>query len=314
MIIEYRKNAGKMLRVARKELGWSQEKFAAVAIVSDQTIKNAEAGKPITCTTHKKLVDTINRARAISVPPVASLVLPYLPMAPEALASSPASTAPTPSELDNPCLAAIHEALREYAPSHDPKKLRLGDIRSPAELHDLWSMDNVAYGDASITFEHFQELWNAFPLGLRVLFFENTIIGAIGIWPLSGSWARALKAARVRERELPGRTMRAFRQKPARYWYISGIVRRSELTGGRTIKPLLSKGINSWLNTAKIRYPCELFALASAPAGHALLERFGFFQVQKADAMPDGYPLYGLAVNSRAEFVQLLKERNLDLD
>jgi len=49
-------------------------------------------------------------------------------------------------------------------------------------------------------------------------------MGAIGIWPLSCSCAGLLKAARLKESEITGRQMRVFKDAPARYWYVSGIV------------------------------------------------------------------------------------------
>jgi hypothetical protein len=72
--------------------------------------------------------------------------------------------------LDNPCLAAIREALRHFCADDDHQQLRVGPVRSPAELEDLWAIDKAAYEEASITYERFDEWWASFPLGLRPCF------------------------------------------------------------------------------------------------------------------------------------------------
>jgi hypothetical protein len=45
-----------------------------------------------------------------------------------------------------------------------------------------------------------------------------------------------------------------------------------------------------------------------------LLEGFNFFKLQNAKAMPDNAPLFGLKVQTKEEFLSLLRGRGLDLD
>ena len=215
--------------------------------------------------------------------------------------------------LDNPCLAAIRDALRNFC-ADDHQQLRVGPVRSPAELEDLWAIDSAAYGEASITYEKFQDWWSSFPLGLRALFFRNRIMGAIGLWPLSHRCTRLLKSAQLKESQLIGRTMRSYLDGPARSWYVSGIVLRPQLIGSRAIRVLLSQGIGSWLKSPNIEFPCELLALAYSAQGQALLEGFNFFRIQNGAAMPDHVPLFGLELDTREQFVSLLKGKGLDLE
>jgi hypothetical protein len=184
--------------------------------------------------------------------------------------------------LDNPAFAAINDAIRHFCQDGVHEHLRVGHIRSCAELHDLWAIDREAYGEASITYEKFEDWWRSFASGLRAIFFRNRVMGAIGIWPLSSSCAGLLKAARLKESEITGRQMRVFRDVAARYWYVSGIVLRPELIGGRAIRILLSHGVGSWLSSANIQFPSELLALAYSKKGEALLDGFNFFKVQNA--------------------------------
>ena len=193
-------------------------------------------------------------------------------------------------------------------------QLRIGPIRSAAELKDLWGIDKAAYGQASLTYEQFADWWSSFPLGLWTLFSTNRIAGAIGIWPLSVSCADLLKSGRLKESDLTGRMMRPFTTRTARCWYVSGVVLLPELEGSRAIRLLFSRGIGSWLRRTRIAFPCELLALASSSEGERLLEGFEFFKIQNATAMPDHVPLFGLRLGTREQLVSLLKGRGLELD
>jgi hypothetical protein len=216
--------------------------------------------------------------------------------------------------LDNPCLAAIREALRNFCVDDDHQQLRVGPVRSPAELEDLWAIDSAAYGEASITYEKFRDWWSSFPLGLRALFFRNRVMGAIGIWPLSNRCSRLLKSAQLKESQLIGRTMRSYLDSPARFWYVSGIVLRPQLIGSRAIRVLLSQGMGSWLKSPNMEFPGELLALAYSAQGQALLEGFNFFRIQNAASMPDQVPLFGLELENREQLVSLLKGKGLDVE
>ena len=108
--------------------------------------------------------------------------------------------------------------------------------------------------------------------------------------------------------------MRSYLDSPARFWYVSGIVLRPQLIGSRAIRVLLSQGMGSWLNSPNIAFPCELLALAYSAQGQALLEGFNFFRIQNGAAMPDHVPLFGLELDTREQFVSLLKGKGLDVE
>jgi hypothetical protein len=73
--------------------------------------------------------------------------------------------------LDNPALAAMREAIRNFCDDGTHQHLHVGHVRSLGELEDLWAIDSKAYGEASITYERFKDWWLSFPLGLHALFF-----------------------------------------------------------------------------------------------------------------------------------------------
>jgi hypothetical protein len=228
-----------------------------------------------------------------------------------------ASEAPNPEDLsppvlDNPAFIAIREAVRNFCQDGLHEHLRVRYVRSTAELEDLWEIDNAAYGEASISYEKFQDWWFSYPSGLHALFFRTRVMGAIGIWPLSAHCAELFTHGRIKESQLYGQAMRPFMNSPTKFWYISGIVLRSELRGGRAIKILLSRGIGRWLACARIDFPCELLALAYSEQGRALLEGFDFFKLQNARAMPDGVPLFALQVSDKNQLLTSLNSRGVD--
>jgi hypothetical protein len=61
------------------------------------------------------------------------------------------------------------------------------------------------------------------------------------------------------------------------------------------------------LTSGIVEFPCEVLALANS-------EGFNFFKLQKAKAMPDNVPLFGLKVQTKEEFLSLLRGRGLGLD
>jgi hypothetical protein len=230
-------------------------------------------------------------------------------------APAPDQTQPgtSPGVLDNRAFIAIREAVRNFCQDGVHEHLHVRHIQSTAELEDLWEIDNAAYGQASITYEKFKNWWLSFPSGLYALFFRTRVMGAIGIWPLSGRCAELFASGELKESEINGRTMRTFLHSAGQFWYISGIVLRSELRGGRAITILLSQCIGSWLATAHVRFPCQLLALAYSEQGESLLEGFDFFKLRNAKTMPDGVPLFALKVSARDKLLSSLKSRGLDL-
>jgi hypothetical protein len=231
---------------------------------------------------------------------------------PSAAEAAPTQRAASPTGLDNPAFIAIREAVRNFCQDGIHEHLHVRYVRSTAELEDLWEIDNAAYGEASITYEKFQDWWFSYPSGLHALFFRTRVMGAIGIWPLSARSAELFTTGRLKESQLNGRAMRPFINDSTQFWYISGIVLRSELRGGRAIKILLSRGIGCWLARAHIHFPCDLLALAYSEQGQALLEGFDFFKLQNAKAMPDGVPLFALKVSDREQLLSSLNSKGVD--
>ena len=197
--------------------------------------------------------------------------------------------------------------------SQDRAKFVVRAVANPAELEQLWMLDRAAYAQASITYEQFLGWWNAFPPGLKALFSDSKVMGAIGIWPLSDQWATRFKNGQTREAELPPEMLRAFQNSAAKAWYCSGIVLKPELRKSPAIQCLLTRALKQWLEDGHTEYPLELLALAYSDSGEALLKRSGFLRLQNASCMADGFPLYGVQLPSKMESLRVFNRTPVKL-
>jgi hypothetical protein len=92
------------------------------------------------------------------------------------------------------------------------------------------------------------------------------------------------------------------------------LVLEPKIAGSSAIRALFFQGFRSWLTSGNVEFPCEFLALANSAEAETLLEGFNFFKLQNAKAMPDNVPLFGLKVQTKEEFLSLLRGRGLDLD
>jgi transcriptional regulator with XRE-family HTH domain len=300
------------MRGARERIGWSQEELSERSGMSLNCVKKVESARRVKSATFLTIVSALKQGLATTHPSLPSLEISYpqKPVRGRGQIQSATETHLAPAMLP-PYLSAVRSALRHVADATEKSEIRLGQIRSPAELRKLWAIDNVAYGSANITFEHFQSLWRAFPAGLKVLFDGNEIIGALGIWPVTPDWAERLKNTELKEAQLDSAMVKQAGQIRARQWYITGIVLRQELIGSHGIRILLGKGLRSWVECSRIDYPCEILALAYSAEGEALLRRFSFYCVQEKETMPDQCALYQLDLEVRDDTETFLRRRGL---
>lgn len=192
-------------------------------------------------------------------------------------------------------------------PELGESRLHTGGIMNEAQLRELFEIDLVAYGDASISFPLFRGWWQAFPRGLSVVFEGAKIVAALGIWPLSLATAALWKTGELHESELDPRDMWPFQQRPASSWYVSGIVVGPNAPR-RALQTLLDDGWLTWQRAVLIEFPCELLALASSGPGRLVLERSSFRCAREAGLMPNGFPLYRRVFASAGELEHRLRQ------
>jgi hypothetical protein len=102
------------------------------------------------------------------------------------------------------------------------QQLRMGPVRSPAELEGLWAIDSAAYGEASITYEKFQDWRSSFPPRLAGFVFSKPRNGGYRHLAAVKSVLAFAKAAQLKESQLVGRTMRSYVTRTI-FWPWSGL-------------------------------------------------------------------------------------------
>lgn len=304
---------------ARNRLGITQEYVAERSGVSIGTLRNLESGIPVSKDFHDCIVTVLGQERVKRGVPIDDDFLLSFPreFADKKAHQNSVQTTTTAASSNQPAnahLSALKAALKHLKSHDECRQLTVGCVRTQAELFELYDIGDAAYGEASISFDLFEQLWRAQPKGLVALFCDERIIGGIGIWPVTKEWAEKMKNRKLRERELDPASMKKLRAGATSTWYISGVVLMPNVSR-RAVKTLLGDGIKLWLSEAGLRFPCEFLALASADEGRRLLEGFEFKQIQHRSRMPDGYPLYQLVVPSLDRLVvEGMRRRDLPVD
>lgn len=196
------------------------------------------------------------------------------------------------------------EAALELLPDVSPV-VSCKYIETPAELRDLWRIDDEAYADASIPYSLFEDWWTAYPKGLKAIFYGDQVMGAVGLWPVSKRWSVQFCNGEVGEADLPSSALAHYRSRAACYWYASGIVLVPALRGGRAVAKLLSEALRLWEEGEQVLFPATIYALAYSKSGSALLRRLEFRLMRSRSQMPDRYPLYERVIDGPSTVVNI---------
>lgn len=301
---------GRAFRVAREQLGWSQEIFAEKAGCAVGTVKNAEAGNHLQARIHKELVEAINIARAASTPTIEPLKLLYpsqnnenVPPLQKISATNEIGGSQKQDEAANQDV--VSEVLAGVSSLPD---FAARDIATQDELRRLWQIDCAAYGERSITFEQFLAQWQSFPHFPKALFFRDEIAAAIGILPTTEARMKDFAEGRVSEASLQDDPLGEYMIGNVNAWLIDGMVRNPKFPMAAT-RELVCSSILSWIGDGLMCYPLNIYAIGQNRRGMNLITRAGFKLIKTAESLPDGMPFYVLHVESESKLLRLLLER-----
>jgi hypothetical protein len=202
-------------------------------------------------------------------------------------------------------MSQIEWAIRDKTPRH--KRLTIRHIHDETELAAVWRLDRAAYGSLAEPLDTLRSWWEAFPSGIYGLFFDDSLIGAVGVWPVSANWIRSLASGHVSELSLPVQSLARHKTRPSSVWYIAGVALLPIARTSSATAMLLRQGIALWARSPLVQYPCSLYAIAASREGQALLTRFAFTCLQPGSHLRDGKPLYAKSVNSATEVSRALK-------
>lgn len=212
----------------------------------------------------------------------------------------------------NPHVAAAEALLgMENETTADPHVRHIEDF---SELRTLWEIDIGAYREASIQYDSFVRWYETYEPGLKAVFFDDRVVAAFGLFPITDHEVKRLRQGEFDEDVLDIVVLNHVTREPISYWYFSGIVLTETLrrTAHRNpLKLLLGMGLNLWLESGHIAFPCELFAIGYSPEGQRMCERFGFMRICSEASEKDPYPVFWIKARSKAEMINMLRKRGL---
>ena len=83
------------------------------------------------------------------------------------------------------------------------RRLSVRHIHDAEELRRVWELDSSVYAALAEPYDTLKSWWEAFPSGIYGLFFDGSLIGALGIWPVSDRWVDTLASGRASELSFP---------------------------------------------------------------------------------------------------------------
>jgi hypothetical protein len=205
-------------------------------------------------------------------------------------------------------------------------------VATKADLEHIAALDAHEYRASSIDAPGLAEWFKKYHRGTFVLEHrpckeQRRIVGALGIWPITGDAFRKVTGGQLAERDMTGRHIMPFNKDARyRYWYVADVIvearlRRTHNAAPRSAGPLnrssralitlLDEGIRQWLKSERVGREIELCAIAAGKYGGSLLERFGFERVVSGSgvsvACPNGHVVYKLTT-SRDRLATVVEE------
>jgi hypothetical protein len=193
--------------------------------------------------------------------------------------------------------------------SHSEPRFSLETAENLDRLHQLWLIDQAAYGELSLTFEAFQQWWLRYSAG-SLLLIDNfdMIAGSLGIYPLSESDYSDLTSGVKPESQISPMLYDECDLFGSQRWYASGIVLDSAFRGSPfVLKQLLKTGLSAWLDSGHVRFPVKICSIAEYEVGAKTLRFLGFEKIADGCNCPDGFDIYQLELNTAQAGFNLLR-------
>lgn len=131
-------------------------------------------------------------------------------------------------------------------------------IREKEELKQISELDNLAYGEYSISYDVLFDWWQKYPKGIFTMCRGHNLLGAIGLWPLAEATFEDIKESRKREQDL--RSADIISQGDAgtcQSWHCTGFLVN---TKEDILDELLYHGLSSWIEQMSKDMPIRVTA------------------------------------------------------
>ncbi len=159
------------------------------------------------------------------------------------------------------------------------------------DLKEVWKIDTTEYGDMNVDFSLLHNWWEKFPYGHYVIKKGDEVIGGLGIWPLSKSSYQGLLKGKIIESEMS--ICKPRRGAETVYWYISGMILKTNYRRKRAVWCLIRQVMVHWYTTQAVAH--KTIVLGTIPIskeGLDMVTRFAFHPTFSAEQRKDHYPFY----------------------
>jgi hypothetical protein len=164
--------------------------------------------------------------------------------------------------------------LAKAARMVDRRQYSVRLVKDESELQRVSVVDQLAYGEHSVSYEFLHALWKAYPRGLWGIWRGDEVIGAVEIWPLEKREFIDMSAGRRTEGSLNGASIDQSVKK--QYWYVAGIFLVKGKRCSDAIRTLVSRCLTDWLASPDLAPSIDICAIAASERGANMLRRFGF--------------------------------------
>ncbi|MDQ3813684.1 MAG: hypothetical protein M3347_07005 [Armatimonadota bacterium] len=183
-------------------------------------------------------------------------------------------------------------------------------VKDEAELRCLYKIEEAEYGsDNIIGLNGVLAWWECYPFGAYVLVKGPTVLGGVGIWPLTEETFYALVEGRLPERKIKDEDIcKSSGGQLQAFWYIADLIIADVSFKGKKDGlgfRLLEGAIREWLRIGNLTPTIHICALAYSASGGTLLRKLGF---NCCATSPDGHQVY-MRVTTPEEIRQDLEEK-----
>lgn len=177
-----------------------------------------------------------------------------------------------------------HPTLHNRSPRENTKMTNsfVRPLKSFEEIRQIYEVEYREYGDETLSYLEYTRWWQRFKTGTYALFIDETVVGAIGMWPLTKSTYRDLTGGRLEETDITADMIEPLKEGQSwDAWYWAEIILARDLVpanlNSRRLLPLLlSTGLRAWVESGHLAERSFVCAIQYTGMGSNFLRHNGF--------------------------------------
>ncbi len=147
------------------------------------------------------------------------------------------------------------------------------------ELCEVSALEQGCFGDESLHAEGLKNWWKVYGHGAYVMLVDQSVSGALGIWPVRHRTFARLRAGSITEREIrPDDIVSTaeLESGPNVNWYLASVILAPDLRHRQLSRVLTHRAFRLWVMSGHLADTLNLCALAFTTEGTRCLKHLGF--------------------------------------